>query len=71
MRKMCSIGIMIIIPSLIQYNDFVLNGIDHLDKSRQKMQQESSRLLSERLDNCFVPIKGRVDKFADWYFAYR
>ena len=35
------------------------------------MQQESSRLLSERLENCFVPIKGRVDKFADWYFAYR
>lgn len=34
------------------------------------MQQESSRLLSERLENCFVPIKGRVDKFADWYFAY-
>ena len=49
----------------------MLNGIEALDKSKQQMQNDASKLLAERLDKCFEPVKERVDKFADWYFAYR
>ena len=54
-----------------KYNEFVVNGISALDKSRYQMQTYASGILSERLDKCFEPVKERVDKFADWYFAYR
>ena len=54
-----------------QYNEFVLHGITSLDNSRLQMQTHASSLLTERLDQCFRPAKERVDKFADWYFAYR
>lgn len=53
-----------------KYNEFVVNGISALDKSRYQMQIYASGILSERLDKCFEPVKERVDKFADWYFAY-
>mgnify|MGYP003309186295 CR=1 FL=1 len=56
---------------LFQYNEFVINGIDSLDKSRLKMQNSATTLLTERLNQCFDPVKARADKFADWYFAYR
>merc|ERR550539_1990413 len=34
------------------------------------MQSDASKLIAERLEKCFEPVKERVDKFADWYFAY-
>merc|ERR1719411_1500625 len=34
------------------------------------MQDNATCMLLERLDKCFEPVKDRVDKFADWYFAY-
>ena len=49
----------------------MLNGIDSLDKSRLKMQNSATMLLTERLNQCFDPVSARADKFADWYFAYR
>ena len=35
------------------------------------MQNNATCMLLKRLDKCFEPIEERVDKFADWYFAYR
>jgi len=53
-----------------KYNEFVLKGIKSLDDSRLQMHKQSTSLLVSRLETCFEPAKERVDKFADWYFAY-
>jgi len=53
-----------------KYNEFVLKGVKSLDDSRLQMHKQSTSLLVSRLETCFEPAKERVDKFADWYFAY-
>jgi len=53
-----------------KYSDFVRKSVETLLAAQKEMEEESSRLLSERVNKCFNEIKPRSEQFADWYFSY-
>ena len=53
-----------------KYSDFVRKSVETLLVAQKEMEEESSRLLSERVNKCFNEIKPRSEQFADWYFSY-
>merc|ERR1719422_2278233 len=53
-----------------KYNDFVKNSVVTLLASQKEMEEEASRLLSEKVSACFDKIEPRSAQFADWYFSY-
>ena len=52
------------------YSKFVQTSVAALLEAQEAMNEESSRLLSREMDNCFSSIKPRAEHFADWYFSY-
>jgi len=53
-----------------KYNDFVKNSVVTLLAAQKEMEEEASRLLSEKVSACFDKIEPRSEQFADWYFSY-
>jgi len=53
-----------------KYSEFVQKSINNLLVAQKKMEEEASKLLKKRLDECFKPIHPRAQNFADWYFSY-
>jgi len=53
-----------------KYTAFVRASVASLSNAEKEMQKEASELLAKRLTECFKPVHGRADHFADWYFAY-
>merc|ERR1719245_550966 len=39
-------------------------------RAQREMEEEASRLLKERVEECFNKIEPRSEQFADWYFSY-
>jgi len=53
-----------------KYSVFVQTSIDTLLQAQREMELEASKLLAERLTECFLTIHPRAEQFADWYFSY-
>ena len=52
------------------YSEFVRVHTDNLEQARKRLHQQTRQHLAQRLDEVFVPMQNRIDRFADWYFAY-
>jgi len=53
-----------------KYSEFVRRSVEALLTAQKELERESSRLLSERINQCFSEITPRSEQFADWYFSY-
>ena len=53
-----------------KYSQFVKRSVAALIAAQKEMEEESSRLLTQRVDKCFSEIQPRSEQFADWYFSY-
>jgi len=52
------------------YSEFVQIHTENLEQARKRLQQQATVNLSQNLDTVFHPLENRVNRFADWYFAY-
>ena len=53
-----------------KYSRFVQRSVAALIAAQKEMEEESSRLLTQKVDKCFSEIQPRSEQFADWYFSY-
>jgi len=53
-----------------KYSQFVKRSVATLIAAQKEMEEESSRLLSLKVEKCFSEIQPRSEQFADWYFSY-
>jgi Na+-translocating ferredoxin:NAD+ oxidoreductase RnfG subunit len=52
------------------YSEFVRAQINVFEQARAKLRQQAEASLQASLDEIFQDMRGRVDRFADWYFGY-
>ena len=53
-----------------KYSEFVKRSVEALVAAQKEFEEESSKLLSEKVNKCFNEIHPRSEQFADWYFSY-
>ncbi|MEN8217102.1 MAG: hypothetical protein ABFS56_12190 [Pseudomonadota bacterium] len=59
-----------VIADAEEYSKFVNQQVTHLEKDRSQLLAQTERELDEKLTAVFDKMRGRVEQFADWYFAY-
>lgn len=52
------------------YSNFVKIHTDNLEQARKRLQIQAKQQLAQQLNIVFQPVEQRIDRFADWYFAY-
>ncbi|MEM1010038.1 MAG: hypothetical protein AAGJ35_13660, partial [Myxococcota bacterium] len=52
------------------YSAFVRVHTENLDQAKLRLQQQATAQLSKGLETVFQSMQDRIDRFADWYFAY-
>ena len=52
------------------YSAFVNGAVAELEKDRLRVLDEQKQRLHGELDQVFAETRARVERFADWYFAY-
>ena len=53
-----------------KYSAFVNAHLQSLEDSRQRIQEQAAKELPSRIKGVFDGIEERIERFADWYFAY-
>ena len=53
-----------------KYSEFVKTSVELLLAAQKEMEEEASKLLQAKVQNCFQKIRPRSENFADWYFSY-
>jgi len=59
-----------VIADAQDYSDFVNEQTAHLDKERTQLLTLTDKQLHDALTTVFDGMRQRIDRFADWYFAY-
>jgi hypothetical protein len=59
-----------VIADAQEYSAFVNQQVASLDNSRAKLSAKMETQLHNTLTDVFDEVRGRTDRFADWYFAY-
>jgi chloramphenicol O-acetyltransferase len=59
-----------VIADAQDYSDFVNQQTAHLDQSKTQLLTKTDKALHDALTKVFDDVHQRVDRFADWYFAY-
>ncbi|MDM8568642.1 hypothetical protein QUF50_03850 [Thiotrichales bacterium HSG1] len=59
-----------VIADAQEYSVFVNQQVTYLEAARIRLHQHAKQLLNARLTAVFGTISKRIDRFADWYFAY-
>ncbi|EDN67002.1 hypothetical protein BGP_4398 [Beggiatoa sp. PS] len=59
-----------VIADAQEYSTFVNQQVASLDHSRTKQLAKMETQLNDTLTEVFDEVRGRIDRFADWYFAY-
>ncbi|MEN8217100.1 MAG: hypothetical protein ABFS56_12180 [Pseudomonadota bacterium] len=59
-----------VIADAEEYSKFVNQQVAHLEKDRSQLLAQTETQLNEKLTAVFDKMRGRVEQFADWYFAY-
>ncbi|MDM8557308.1 hypothetical protein [Candidatus Parabeggiatoa sp. HSG14] len=59
-----------VIADAQKYSEFVNLQVTRLESSRSQLLAETKQQLHNRLNKVFDEMHGRVERFADWYFAY-
>jgi len=59
-----------VIADAQDYSKFVNQQVAHLEKARSQLLVETETQLHQALTTVFNSLRERVDRFADWYFAY-
>lgn len=52
------------------YSAFVRTHAASLEQAKSRIQQATGKYLHTALKQAFAPLNERVERFADWYFAY-
>ena len=52
------------------FSDFVRSSAGRLEAARTAMQARVPGLIADALEPTFTDLDARVEKFADWYFAW-
>ena len=53
-----------------EYSEFVNQQVANLEQARQKLLTQTEKQLRKVLTGVFDGMRERVERFADWYFAY-
>ncbi|MBE9561854.1 MAG: hypothetical protein IMF12_03175, partial [Proteobacteria bacterium] len=59
-----------VIADAQEYSIFVNQQVANLETSRSRLHEQTKQLLNTRLTVIFNTMSKRIDRFADWYFAY-
>ncbi|KHD04867.1 hypothetical protein PN36_05845 [Candidatus Thiomargarita nelsonii] len=59
-----------VIADAQEYSEFVNQQVTHLENDRSQILAKTKTQLDEKLTSVFDKMRGRVEQFADWYFAY-
>ncbi|HAI69312.1 MAG TPA: hypothetical protein DCM38_07750 [Gammaproteobacteria bacterium] len=59
-----------VIADAQDYSDFVNQQTAHLDQSKNQLLTLTDKQLHDALTTVFDGMRQRIDRFADWYFAY-
>jgi len=59
-----------VIANAQAYSEFVNQQVAHLEKQRGLLLVGTDKRLDAGLTGVFDKMRGRVERFADWYFAY-
>jgi len=59
-----------VIADAQEYSEFVNQQVAHLENAKTQQLAQTEKQLHEALTTSFDGMRGRVDRFADWYFAY-
>jgi hypothetical protein len=59
-----------VIADAEEYSEFVNQQVAHLENDRSQILAKTKTQLDDKLTTVFDKIRGRVEQFADWYFAY-
>jgi hypothetical protein len=59
-----------VIADAKDYSVFVNQQVAHLENSRTQLLKQTHQQLQAELTKVFDELRERVDRFADWYFAY-
>jgi len=59
-----------VIADAQEYSEFVNQQVSHLENDRSQILAKTKTQLDEKLTSVFDKMRGRVEQFADWYFAY-
>jgi hypothetical protein len=59
-----------VIANAENYSEFVKQQITYLEQAKTSLQARIKQQLHDNLTATFATLDGRVNRFADWYFAY-
>ena len=59
-----------VIADAQEYSIFVNQQVAKLETAKSQLHEQTKQLLNKRLATVFDTMGGRIDRFADWYFAY-
>ena len=59
-----------VIADAHEYSTFVNQQVTNLETARNRLHQQTEQLLNTKLTTIFDVISSRIERFADWYFAY-
>ncbi len=59
-----------VIADAQEYSIFVNQQVANLEIAKSKLHEQTKKLLNTRLATVFDTMSDRIDRFADWYFAY-
>ena len=59
-----------VIADAQDYSQFVNQQVAHLEKARSQLLVQTETQLHQALTIVFDSLRERIDRFADWYFAY-
>ncbi|HHB92838.1 MAG TPA: hypothetical protein ENK59_06485 [Thioploca sp.] len=59
-----------VIADAQEYSIFVNQQVANLEIAKSRLHKQTEQLLNTRLATVFNAMSERIDRFADWYFAY-
>ncbi len=59
-----------VIADAKEYSIFVNQQVANLEIAKSRLHKQMKQLLNTRLTTVFDTMSDRIDRFADWYFAY-
>ncbi|MDM8565476.1 hypothetical protein QUF74_07470 [Candidatus Halobeggiatoa sp. HSG11] len=59
-----------VIADAQEYSTFVNQQVTNLETAKTRLHEQTKQSLNNKLNKIFKNMSGRIDRFADWYFAY-